>query len=68
MLEYIIASTIKLLVVAITGLKWFFYGTDEDVYKHINQTIIDGNVVNVSLVIIEGKYGTIDSDDYSCHA
>ena len=41
-------------------------GTDEEIYEHINQTIIDGNVMNMSLIITEGKYGAIDADDYSC--
>ena len=42
-------------------------GTDEDYYKHINQTILDGNVMNMSLIIMEGKYCAIDADDYSCN-
>ena len=28
-----------------------------------NRTILNGNVMNVSLFITEGKYGTIDTDD-----
>ena len=36
-------------------------------YKHINRTILDGNVMNMSLIITEGKYGAIDTDDSSCH-
>ena len=38
-------------------------GTDEEIYKHINQKILDGNVMNMSLIITEGKYGAIDTDD-----
>ena len=40
-------------------------GTDEEYYKNINQTILDGNVMNMSLIILEGKYGAIDTNDYS---
>ena len=32
-----------------------------------NWTIIDGNATNISLFIIEGKYGAIDNDDSLCH-
>ena len=39
---------------------------DEEYYENINQTIIDGNVMNMSLIIMEVKYGAIDTDDYSC--
>ena len=35
--------------------------------KQINQTILDGNVMNMSLIITEGNYGAIDSDDSTCH-
>ena len=38
-------------------------GTDEEYYEKINRTILDGNVMNVSLIFIEGKYGAIDTDD-----
>ena len=44
-----------------------FLGTDEEYYENINRTILDGNVMNMSLIITEGKYGAIDTDDYSCH-
>ena len=40
-------------------------GTDEKYYEQMNWTIIDGNVMNMSLV--EGCYGNIDSDDSTCH-
>ena len=43
------------------------YGTDEEDYEHINWTILDVNVMNISLGIIEGNYGAIDADDSSCH-
>ena len=42
-------------------------GTDEKKYKRINQNIIDGNVMNISLIVIEVNYGDIDADDYICH-
>ena len=29
--------------------------------------ILDGNVMNMSLIIMEGKYGAIDADDPPCH-
>ena len=41
--------------------------TDEENYKCINLTILYGNVINMSLVIMEGKYVAIDADGYSCH-
>ena len=42
-------------------------GTDEEYYKNNNRNILDGNVMNMSFIIIEGKYGAIDTDDSSCH-
>ena len=30
--------------------------------------ILDDNVMKMYLIIMEGKYGAIDADDYSCHA
>ena len=42
-------------------------GTDEEYYKNFNQTIIDVNVMKMSLVVTEGKYGAIDTGSYSCH-
>ena len=46
---------------------FFDDGTDEEDYKQINQTILDDNVMNMYLIIMEGKYGDIDADDSSCH-
>ena len=46
---------------------FFNHGTDEEDYEHINWTIIDGNMMNMSLIIMEGKYGAIDADNSSCH-
>ena len=33
----------------------------------MNQTIINGNVMKISLIITEGNYGAIDGDDSTCH-
>ena len=56
MVEYILASNLKLLVVTITVLWRFFYdGTDEEYCKHINWNILGGDVMNISLIIIKGK-------------
>ena len=49
------------------SLNFSYNGTDEKIYKHINQTILDGNVMNIYLIIMLGKYGAIDNDDYYCH-
>ena len=43
---------------------FFNDGTYEENYKHINQTILDGNLINMSLVIMEGNCGAVDSDCY----
>ena len=32
-----------------------------------NQTILDGNAMNISLIIIEGNYFAIDDDDSKCN-
>ena len=42
------------------------YGPEEEIYEHINRTIIYGNVINMYLIVMELKYGAIDTDDYSC--
>ena len=42
-------------------------GTYEEDYKHINRTILDGNVMNMFLIMMEGHYSAIDSDDSTCH-
>ena len=41
--------------------------TDEEDYEHTNQTILDGIVMNMSLIIMEGNYIDIDADDFTCH-
>ena len=43
------------------------YGTGEEYYEQINQTIIDDNMMGISLISMEGKYGAIDADDSPCH-
>ena len=64
MVKYIISNTLKFLVVTITGSKWFIYDrTYEEYYKHIDQTILYGDAMNMYLVIMEGGYGAIDADD-----
>ena len=42
-------------------------GKNEEDYKHINRTILDGNVMNIYLIIMEGKYVAINLDGYSYH-
>ena len=34
---------------------------------HINITILDGNVTNMSLINSKENYADIDADDTSCH-
>ena len=41
--------------------------TYEYYYKKIKITSIDGNVMNMSLRITEGKYSEINTDKYSFH-
>ena len=66
--QFIIANILKFLVIAIIGFNGFLDdGTDEEYCENINQTIIDGNVMNMYLIIMEGKYGAIDTNDSSCH-
>ena len=48
-------------------MNFLYYGTDEEYYENINQTILDGNAMNMSLIIIEVKDGAIDTADYLCH-
>ena len=36
-------------------------------YEDINQAVIHGNVMNMSLIITKGKYGALDTDDSSCY-
>ena len=46
-------------------MHFFHYVTEEEDYEHINRTILDVNVMNKSLIIMEGNYDTIDADHYS---
>ena len=34
-------------------------------YKHINQTVLYGNFMNMPLIIIEGNYDATNADDSS---
>ena len=36
-------------------------------YECINQTILDGNVMNIILIIIELNYNEIDADGSTCN-
>ena len=42
---------------------FFDDGTDEEYYKHINQTVIAGNVINMFFIGMEGNYCSVDADD-----
>ena len=39
---------------------------DEEYHENIYQTILGGNVMNMSFIIMEVKYDAIDTDDSSC--
>ena len=39
----------------------------KNITKTFNITILDGIVMNMSLIIMEGKYGAIDTENSSCH-
>ena len=68
MKEFIISNTIKFLVVTTFGFNEFSDDrTDEEYYKNTNRTILDVNVMNISLIIMSGKYGAIDTDYFSCY-
>ena len=43
-------------------MNFLYDGTDIVEYEFIHGTIIDGNVINMSLIITEVKYVTIDTD------
>ena len=43
-----------------------YYGKYEEEYKHNNKNILDGNMMNMSLIILEGNYRAIDADYSSC--
>ena len=48
-------------------MNFLYDGRDEEIYEHINLTVLDGNVINMYLINMERKYGAIDTDDSSCH-
>ena len=57
----IIGSSNNLIIINV------LYDVTENVgYECNNQTIIDGNIMNMFLIIIELKYGSID-DNYSTY-
>ena len=33
----------------------------------MNQNILDGNVMNMPLIVTEGNYSAIKYDDFTCH-
>ena len=43
------------------------YVTNNVEYECINITILDGNVMKISLIITEVNYGDIDDNDSACH-
>ena len=43
------------------------YGADNVYYEFMNITIIEGNVMKVSLIITKVNYRAIDADNSSCH-
>ena len=48
-------------------MNFLYDGTDNVEYEFIHRTIIDGNVINMSLIITEVRYVTIDANDYAFH-
>ena len=40
---------------------------DEEEYEHKIRTIIDGDLMNMSLIITEGNYCAIDADGSKCN-
>ena len=47
-------------------MNFFDDGRDEENNKHIIQTTIGGNMMNMSLIIMEVKYVAINTGDYPC--
>ena len=41
-------------------------GTENVEYEYINRTILDDNVLNMSLIILKVNYVTIDADNAPC--
>ena len=41
--------------------------TDEEENENVNRTILDGNVTNISLIVMEGNYGAVYADDSTCY-
>ena len=46
----------------------FIYDVTDNVeYECINRTILDGNVMKMSLIITEVNYDAVDADDSACN-
>ena len=43
------------------------YGTYKEQHEHINRIILDGNVINMSLVILESNHVAIYADYSTCN-
>ena len=48
-------------------MNFLYYGKENVEYEYINKKIIDGNVMNMSLITIEVNYGAIGADYSPCH-
>ena len=46
---------------------FFGDGTDEETYKHINQSILYGNLMNMYFIVMEVNYDDIDACDSICN-
>ena len=47
-------------------MNFLYEETDEKEYKHINQTIPDGNMMNMYFIVMELNFGAIDADNSAC--
>ena len=48
-------------------MNFIYYITYEVEYEIINRTIIDGNFINISLIISKVNYGDVYAEDTSFH-
>ena len=48
-------------------MNYIYDVTDNVDYGCINRNILDGNVMNISLIITKVNYGAIDDDDTPFH-
>ena len=65
--EFKILNILKFLDVTVIEFNDFNDGADEEYSKHINQNFLDGDMMNMTLIITKEKYGTIDTNDSSCY-